>query len=357
LIKTLRRRRRSPAVERIVGAAALILFSYISVLLGFDFDDGRFWLLAAVVIISFLGDYLTSIALSLVAAGCLTFFFTPPIFSFRVEQEQDLVALVAFVVTSIVITSVAAKIRRMSEDELLQTRAELARYGRIAILGELTASIAHELNQPLAGLVSSGDACRRWLSKQPPNIDRAAQSLDRIVRDADRARKVVDRVRGLAKNTPPRKVSVNLREAIREVILITRDEAERSQIKLESEFVEDLAFVWADRIQFQQVCLNLIVNAMDALKNVEGISRKLIIRAENGVSDCALVTVADNGAGLDSNKLDDIFNPFYTTKQDGMGMGLAISRSIVESHGGQLWASANVPRGTKFQFTMPLSHD
>jgi len=338
---------------RSVGAIALVLFSYISVLLGFDFDDGRFWLLAAVVVISFLGDYLTSIALSVVAVGCLAFFFTPPIFSFRVEQEEDILALIVFLITSIVITSFAAKIRRMSEDELLQTRSELARYGRVAILGEFTASIAHELNQPLAGLVSSSDACRGWLSKQPPNIDRANQSLDRIIRDADRAKMVVDRVRGLAKNSPPRKTPVNLREAVHEVILITRDEIERSQIKLESQFAEDLVLVWADRVQFQQVCLNLIVNAIEALKNIEGSSRKLFIQAEKG-PDRVLVTVADNGGGINSTNLEDIFSAFYTTKSEGMGMGLAISRSIIEAHGGQLWASANVPNGAKFQFTMPL---
>ena len=339
---------------RIIGAAALILFSYISVLLGFDFDDGRFWLLAAVVAISFLGDYLTSIALSFVAVGCLTYFFAPPIFSFRVDEEKDILALIVFLVTSIVITSVAAKIRKMSEVELLQTRAELARYGRVAILGELTASIAHELNQPLAGLVSSGDACRGWLSQQPPNIDRANQSLNRIIRDADRARTVVDRVRGLAKNSPPQKAPVNIRDAIRDVVLITRDEVERSQIKLESQFAEDLVFVWADRIQFQQVCLNLIVNAIEALKNIDGSPRKLTITTERSASEHVLVTVADNGDGISSKNLENIFSAFYTTKPEGMGMGLAISRSIVEAHGGQLSASANVPNGAKFQFTMPL---
>src|SRR4029079_2554146 len=207
--------------------------------------------------------------------------------------------------------------------------------------GELTASIAHELNQPLAGLVSSGDACRRWLANEPPNINRANQSLDRIIRDADRARMVVERVRGLAKNTPPRKIGVNVREAIREVIVLMRGEIERNQIKLESQVSEDLLLVWADRVQFQQVCLNLIVNAVEALRDSS--PRRLLVRAEKDASNNVLVTVADNGEGIDLKNSEDIFNAFYTTKPDGMGMGLTISRSIVEAHGGQLWASNNVP--------------
>lgn len=353
MIRRLRSQYWFPYAVRTVGTAVLILFSYISVSLGFDFDDGRFWLLAFVLVISLFGDYLTSIALSLVAAACLAYFFAPPMFSFRVQEERDILALVVFLVTSVVITSLAARVRRMSEEELLQTRAELARFGRVAILGELTASIAHELNQPLAGLVSSGEACRRWLSKQPPNIDRANQSLDRIVRDADRAKMVVDRVRGLAKNSPPQKAAVNVREALREIIVIARGEVERSQINLETQFAEDVVLVWADRVQFQQVCLNLIVNAIEALKNIKA-PRKLLVRTERDTSDTATVTVADTAAGIDPKNLENIFDAFYTTKPDGMGMGLAISRSIVEAHGGRLWVSGNVPKGAKFQFTMPL---
>jgi C4-dicarboxylate-specific signal transduction histidine kinase len=341
-----------PAAFCVLGIVALILLSYAALLLGVDFAEARFWLLAAVVLISLLGSYLTSIMLSVVAVGCLSYFFTPPIFSFRVEQEDDLLALLVFLTTSIVITGLAARIRRMSEEELLQTRAELARFGRVAILGELTASIAHELNQPLAGLVSSGDACRRWLSNQPPNIDRANQSLERVIRDADRARMVVERVRGLAKNTLPRKAGVNVREAVREVIVLTRGEVERNQIRLESQFSEDLS-VWADRVQFQQVCLNLIVNAIESFKDLRSGPRKLLVRAEKDASDNVLVTVIDTGAGFDSRNSENIFNAFYTTKPDGMGMGLAISRSIVEAHGGRLWASANIPQGSKFQFTLP----
>jgi len=342
-----------PAAFCLFGVAALILLSYAALLLGFDFAEARFWLLAAVVVVSLMGSYLSSIVLSVVAVACLSYFFAPPIFSFRVEQEEDLLALFVFLTTSIVITGLAAKIRRMSEEELLHTRAELARFGRVAILGELTASIAHELNQPLAGLVSSGDACRRWLANHPPNIERANQSLDRIIRDADRARTVVERVRGLAKNTPPRKVGVNVRDALREVIVLTRGEIELNQIRLEAQFAEDLPLVSADRVQFQQVCLNLIVNAIESLRDIGGGPRKLLIQAEGGTSDEVLIAITDTGAGFDSKESELIFSAFYTTKPDGMGMGLAISRSIIEAHGGRLWASDNDPRGAKFQFTLP----
>jgi C4-dicarboxylate-specific signal transduction histidine kinase len=337
-----------------LGIAALVLLSYVALLLGFDFAQARFWLLAIVVVLSLMGSYLTSIALSVVAVACLSYFFTPPIFSFRVDQEEDLLALLAFLTASIVITILAAKIRRMSEEELLHTRAELARFGRVAILGELTASVAHELNQPLAGLVSSGEACRHWLASQPPNIDRANQSLDRIIRDADRARTVVERVRGLAKNSPPRKVGVDVRDAIREVMVLTRGEAELNQIKLEAQLAEDLPLVQADRVQFQQVCLNLIVNAIEALKDIRNGPRKMLVQAEKEPHDVR-ITVADTGTGFDSKDSEAIFNAFYTTKPDGMGMGLAISRSIIEAHGGRLWATGNIPRGAKFQFTLP--HD
>jgi C4-dicarboxylate-specific signal transduction histidine kinase len=342
-----------PVAVCLFGIAALVALSYTSLLLGFDFSTARFSLLAAVVAISILGSYVCAVVLSVVAVGCLSYFFTPPIFSFAVDQHDDLLALLAFLTTSIVITGLAAKVRRMSEEELRHTRAELARFGRVAILGELTASIAHELNQPLAGLVSSGAACRRWLANQPPNIERASQSLERIIKDADRAREVVERVRGLAKNTPPQKAWLNVKETLREVIVLTRGEVEQNQIKLEAQFTDDLPFVWADRVQLQQVCLNLVVNAVESIKDLRGGPRELFLRAEKDASDGVLLTVSDTGAGFASKDTEDIFNAFYTTKPDGMGMGLTISRSIIEAHGGRLWASGNVPRGAKFQFTLP----
>jgi len=335
------------------GIAVLVALAYACLLLGAGFATAGFLLLVVVVVISTQGNYVCSIILSVAAVGCMVYFFSPPIFNFSVEKQEDVIALFAFLTTSITITGLSAKIRKMSEEELYHTRAALARFARVSILGELTASIAHEVNQPLAGVVSSGDACRRWLANQPPNIERANQSLERVMRDADRASKIVERVRSLAKNTPPRKVVVNVREALQEVTVLTRREVEQSQIRLEAQFAADLPLVWADRIQLQQVCLNLIVNAIESIKELRGGPRNLLVRAEKDPSDGVLLTFSDTGAGFDSEEAEHIFNAFYTTKPEGMGMGLAISRSIIEAHGGRMWASGNAPRGAKFQFTLP----
>jgi C4-dicarboxylate-specific signal transduction histidine kinase len=306
-----------------------------------------------VVAISMMGNYTSSIVFSVMSVTCLYFFFVPPIFSFHMTREEDLLTLLTFLATSFVITGLAAKTHRLSREELRHTRAELARFGRVAVVGEMTASITHELNQPLAGLVASGHACRRWLATDPPNIDRANKSVDHMIRDADRARMVVERVRDLLKNVPTEKVEFDVREALHEVIVLTRGEAERGGIKLSIKFAEDIPYVLADRIQFQQVCLNLIVNAIESFKDLRSGPRDLLLSVEKDGSDNVLVTVADTGAGFDPGASENIFKAFYTTKRDGVGMGLAISRSIIGAHGGRLWASVNIPRGAKFQFTLP----
>jgi C4-dicarboxylate-specific signal transduction histidine kinase len=341
-------------VISVLGIAALVAQAYALLLLGCSFATAGFLLLISVVVMSTLGRYAISVILSFATVGCLIFFFTPPIYNFRVEQPDDVVTLAAFLTTSVIITSLATKIRGLSEEELQETRAELARFARVAILGELTASIAHEVNQPLAGVVSSGDACRHWLANQPPNVERASQSLERVIRDADRARKVIERVRNLVKNHPPVKVAVIVNEALREVIVLTRREAALNRVTLEAQLMDDLPLVSADRIQLQQVCLNLIVNAIESFKNLGGGPRNLLLRTEKDASEGVLVIVSDTGAGLGTENVGDVFNAFHTTKPEGMGMGLAISRSIIEAHGGRLWASDNIPRGTKFQFTLPL---
>ena len=335
------------------GIAVLIAVSCLCKLFDTDFSVAGFLLLTTVLVISVLDGYLCSIILSVVAFGSLNYFFAVPIFSFRVKNPRDFIALLAFLTASIVVTGLVVWLRRLSEEALRDTRAELARFARVAILGELTASIVHELNQPLAGLVSSGDACRRWLASEPPNIDRANQSLDHVIRDADRASKVVERVRALANNTPPQRAAVSVIEAFQEVILLTRGEIEENRIRLEAHFANDLPRVWADRIQLQQVCLNLIVNAIESIKELGEVPRNLLVTAEKDPLGGVLSTVTDTGNGLDSENTEQLFDPLYTTKLGGIGMGLTISRSIIEAHGGRLWASNNAPRGAKFHFTLP----
>jgi PAS domain S-box-containing protein len=243
--------------------------------------------------------------------------------------------------------------RKRSEEALRQVQADLAHATRVATLGELTATIAHEVNQPLAGIVSSGNACLRWLAGQPPNIENARQSVERIIRDANRASEVVGRVRGLAKKAPPEKGWLNINDAVLETLGLTRVEAAQHGVSLRSQLSEDVPLVWADRIEVQQVILNLIINGIEAVSAVGNGQRDVLVTTARDMSDGVLLTVRDNGMGLDPAKLEHIFNAFYTTKREGMGMGLAVSRSILEAHGGRLWATPNQPGGAVFQFTLP----
>jgi PAS domain S-box-containing protein len=242
---------------------------------------------------------------------------------------------------------------RRADDELHQIRAQLTHVSRVTTLGELTASIAHEVNQPLAGLVSSGNACLRWLDNEPPDIKTARQSIDRIIRDANRASQVVVRIRDLAKNTPPQKALLNVNEAVEEIVALTRREVMENKIFLRTELSNDLPLVFADRIQLQQVILNLLINAIEALSTLSEGPRKLIVITEKDQSGGVCATVADSGPGLAPDRLEDIFNAFYTTKREGMGMGLAVSRSIIEAHQGRLWAAPNEPSGAIFRFVLP----
>ena len=247
--------------------------------------------------------------------------------------------------------------RKQSEEAVLQAQAQLAHATRIASLGELTASIAHEVNQPLAGVVSSGNACMRWLASEPPNIEKARQSVDRIIRDANRASEVVAGVRGLAKKAPVQKVWLNINETILETMALVRMEAAKHHASLKTRLSNDIPLAWADRIQLQQVVLNLIINALEAVSAVSYGPRDLFVSTAKHESDGVLLTVRDSGTGLDPENLERIFDAFYTTKREGMGMGLAVSRSIIEAHGGHLWASANEPRGAVFQFTLPAGRE
>jgi C4-dicarboxylate-specific signal transduction histidine kinase len=339
------------------GAIGVVVLSVVLFILGFDLATAGFSLLTLIALLSLFARFYDSIFLSIVAVGCLTFLFAPPVFDFKIDDPDDVAAVVAFLTTTVIITGLAAKVRKTAEEELRQTRSDLARFARVATLGELTASIAHEVNQPLAGVVSSGDACLRWLAGASPNIEKARQSVSRIIRDANRASEVIQRVRGLVKNTPPQKIWMNINEAILEVTLLSRGGIEQNRISLSTHLANDVPMVWADRIQLQQVFLNLIVNAIEALRVVGAGPRELSVGTEKDESNGVLATVRDSGVGLDSGKLHEMFDAFYTTKDDGMGMGLAICRSIIEAHGGRLWATPNEPRGAIFRLTLPIGRE
>ena len=346
-----------PAAACLGGALGLVLLSAACFWMRSSLTVAAFGLLIGITLISLLGNFTVSVVLSFVAVLCLNLFFAEPVFSVRVAKSVDLIALLSFLTTSIIITGLSAKLRRLAEDKLEQTRADLARFARVASLGELTASIAHEVNQPLAGVVSSGNACQRWLASEPPNVERAVQSLDRIIRDAHRASQVVERIRNLAKNAPPKKVPVDLNEAVLEIIAVSRAGIEESGISLKTQLASGLPSVWADRIQLQQVILNLVVNAIEAMSELPAGPKDLFIGTEkNGVNE-VLLTVRDSGTGLDPEKAQHIFDALYTTKREGMGMGLAVSRGIIEAHGGHLWATPNAPVGAVFQFKLPIHQE
>jgi C4-dicarboxylate-specific signal transduction histidine kinase len=244
----------------------------------------------------------------------------------------------------------------LASEALRKTQSELAHATRVTTLGELTVSIAHEVNQPLAGVVSSGNACMRWLASEPPNLEKARQSVDRVIRDANRASEVVRRVRSLAKKAPLQKGWLNLNDVVLETTALTGMEVAQNRASLSTQLSDDSPPVWADRIQLQQVILNLIMNAVEAVSTVDG-PRDLFVSTAKHESDGVMFTVRDSGTGLNPEKLEHIFDAFYTTKPEGMGMGLAVSRSIIEAHGGRLWASPNEPRGAVFQFTLLTGHD
>jgi PAS domain S-box-containing protein len=238
-------------------------------------------------------------------------------------------------------------------DRLRQLEADLAHINRVSLLGELTASIAHEVNQPLAGVVSNASACLRWLARDVPNVEEAREAARRIVRDGKRAGEIIARIRALTRRaaTPTEKLDLN--QTIQEVLPLVGDEAKKKSVIIRTQCADDVSPVAGDRVQLQQVVLNLIMNGIEAMSSVGERARELVITTRNLEPDQVQVTVEDLGTGLDPNAMEKIFDPFYTTKPSGMGMGLSICRSILEAHGGRLWATAKDGPGTMFHFTLP----
>ncbi len=240
------------------------------------------------------------------------------------------------------------------ERQYREIQSELAHANRVAIMGQFTASIAHEVNQPLGAIVTSAAACARWLAENPPQMGKARRALERIVNDGRRVGEVVKRIGALSKKAPPRKEVVDLNAAILEVTALTRSEAVKTGVTMGTQLTGELPRVQCDRVQLQQVMLNLIVNAIQSMSGVEDANRELHISAVSIEPDGVCVAVRDTGRGLRPESLPRLFEPFYTTKPDGMGMGLSICRSIIEAHGGRLWATRCEPRGALFQFTIPI---
>jgi PAS domain S-box-containing protein len=256
--------------------------------------------------------------------------------------------LVQFVGSSTDITE-----RKRAEESLRQAQADLARVNRVTTMGELTASLAHEVNQPIAAAVTNANTCLRWLTRDHPDVEEARAAAMRIVKDGTRAAEIVKRVRLLFKKGTSERELVDINEVIREMIVLLRGEAMRYSILVRTQLEADIPQVMADRVQLQQVLLNLMINGIEAMKDADG-TRELAIRSWRTQQEEIVVSVTDCGVGLPTKQTEQIFHAFFTTKPHGTGMGLRISRSIVESHGGRLWAAENTTRGASFCFTLPI---
>ena len=251
----------------------------------------------------------------------------------------------------------AEQTARENERRYQQVQMEVAHANRVATMGQISASIAHEVDQPIAGVVTNAHVASRRLNATPPNIEEAQRALARIVRDGNRASDIVERVRALSRKRAPQKSNLDINETILEVVALTRAEAAKNGISVETRFGDDLPSVDGDRVQLQQVVLNLIINSIEAMSASHKSTRHLLISAAGTEPDRVVIAVQDSGPGLDSADLDHIFDAFYTTKPNGLGMGLSVCRAIIEAHGGRLWASNGVPQGAVFQFTLPARSD
>ena len=265
-------------------------------------------------------------------------------------QEHNVIAQVTH------LASIAIE-REQAEEALHEAQAELAHVTRVMTMGELVASIAHEVNQPLGAIVTNGHACVRLLSREVPDLDRSREVVGRMIKDGMRASEVIKRIRDLLHKSPPETASLDINETIQEVIALVSSEVIRSKVELKAELADDLPWVTGDRIQLQQVILNLILNGKEAMSGVQSHPRELRVSSGKSESDEVVVAVRDSGHGLERKDFERIFDPFFTTKSEGMGLGLSISRTIIEAHGGRLWATQNVDQGATIQFTLPLQRD
>ena len=253
---------------------------------------------------------------------------------------------------------ITAAIRaEQTEEALRKTQTELAHVTRVTMLGEMTASISHEVNQPLAAVVSAAGACLRWLDRDIPNLDEARRAVDWIIKEGNRASEVVRRVRALANKTSTEKVRVDVSDVAKEAVELMRPATVKHGISLRTEFASALPLVLGDRVQLQQVIINLMMNGIEAMQTVTDRQRELLVRSECDQSHGVLVSVMDTGPGISSENADRLFDAFFTTKSSGMGMGLSICRSIIQAHGGRMSAVGSVGQGARFQFTLPLHQE
>jgi PAS domain S-box-containing protein len=276
------------------------------------------------------------------------------VYAFRIEDPQC--RRIGILFNDITERKRAGERLRASEQRLLDAQIELARVTRVTTLGELTASIAHEVNQPLAAVLTNAEACLRWLGRPTPDLDAVRQSVEWVISDGNRASEVIRRVRALTKKSDIEMVPLDVNDVVGETIRLVQRELNSHQVSLRTELTSPLPMVLGDRVQLQQVIINLVINGIQAMQSVTNRSRELVIRSGHETGH-VIVSVTDCGTGISAENAGRLFDPFFTTKSSGMGMGLSISRSIMEGHGGRLWATANVPHGATFHFILPVNAD
>jgi C4-dicarboxylate-specific signal transduction histidine kinase len=333
--------------------------------------------LLTIVVISLQGRFFAALFCSVLATLGLAYFFMHPVFTLAVTRPEDIAALLTFLTITVVVSALGSKLRKsycelaqenaerkraeeqskVAEEAWREAQAQLAHLTRMATLGELAGSIAHEVNQPLGAIANNARAGLRFLESGSEHLPDVKAALADIVKAADRVNGINVRMRALAKKVPPEVTELNFTDVVTDVLTLIHHELTRRQVETELELWRELPPVLADRVQVQQVLLNLVMNSVEAMNDVAGV-RKIWIRTQpyeyNG--SCALlVSVQDSGSGLKQTDFDRLFDAFYTTKPQGLGLGLSISRSIIEAHGGRLWARANVRQGALFQFMLPIA--
>jgi C4-dicarboxylate-specific signal transduction histidine kinase len=386
-IRTLTR----PLSGYVVAAMSVGIAAFITLKLGSVIKHTSTLFFCSVMVSSWYGGLWPGVFSALLSVVALDYYFIPPLFALGISLEEA-PDMIVFVATALFIGWLSGEQKRAkealsrardeletkvqertaelkraneqlqseiaeresAEEGLMRAQAEIVRIARITTMGELAASIAHELNQPLGSIVMSGDACLRWLAAEPPNLDEVRQAVEAVIRDGTRASSVLVRIRGLLRRGERLRERSDINDIIREVIALSDGELRRNGVSLRTEMPGNIPLVVVDRVLLQQVILNLMMNAVDAMRAVTDRVRVLRIRTEEQPSGSIVVLVQDSGVGIDPKHSSRLFAPFYTTKAEGIGMGLTISRSIIEAHGGRLWAVANDGPGSTFCFRLPI---
>ena len=367
----------TPGTRRVVGQSLLAILALAAITLvsaRFQPDEpsltsAALVYLVVVVVLSLNGSFTAAAVVSTIAVVFLQDLAALPLFSLSIDEPLDAVALSAFLTTALIITRLVSKMRgsldrlrvsledhRQAENALSQARAELARVTRVTTLGELAASIAHEVNQPLTAIVADSNAALNWLAVEKPDLEVVRHTLSAIVKDSERAANVFTRIRGMLSRSAQPYQPCDISAIIRETLPMVRTEFSRHTIRMEVSLAAQLPLITGDAIQLQQVLLNLLINAAEASRDVAAERRLVAVSTEVQRSDSrthVAVQVRDAGVGIPESDLPRLFEAFYTTKPGGLGMGLSVSKAIIERHGGRLWVTANIDHGATFHFSVP----